>query len=188
MLTPRMSEGSMSEVNWMRWKPPPMERANAAASVVLPTPGTSSISRCPRASRPMTASRMTSGLPTSARATLSSRRRISSTAPVILRSYFTPREVFGADRQPGDAHAERPHGVGDGVGERRRSADRAALAHPLDAARHERRRRLQVADLERRHVTGLRPGVVHERRREQLAIAVVDDRLQQRLAEALGHR
>ena len=36
----------------MRWKPPPIERASAAASVVLPTPGTSSISRWPRASEP----------------------------------------------------------------------------------------------------------------------------------------
>src|SRR5256886_487550 len=43
--TPRISDGSMSEVNWMRWKPAPMDRASAAASVVLPTPGTSSISR-----------------------------------------------------------------------------------------------------------------------------------------------
>ena len=43
--TPRMSEGSMSDVNWMRWKPAPIERASAAASVVLPTPGTSSIRR-----------------------------------------------------------------------------------------------------------------------------------------------
>src|SRR5438045_8963942 len=31
MLTPMTSEGSMSEVNWMRWKPTPMERASAAA-------------------------------------------------------------------------------------------------------------------------------------------------------------
>jgi hypothetical protein len=34
----------MSEVNWMRWKRPPMERASAAASVVLPSPGASSMS------------------------------------------------------------------------------------------------------------------------------------------------
>src|SRR5204863_4574058 len=30
--TPRMSDGSMSEVNWMRWNFPPMDRPRAAAS------------------------------------------------------------------------------------------------------------------------------------------------------------
>ena len=37
----------MSGVNWMRRKLQPMEREIARASIVLPTPGTSSISRCP---------------------------------------------------------------------------------------------------------------------------------------------
>ncbi len=74
MLTPMTSDGSISEVNWMRWKLAPMERASAAASVVLPTPGTSSIKRCPRARRPTTANRTTSGFPTRARLTLASRR------------------------------------------------------------------------------------------------------------------
>ena len=46
--TPSTSEGSMSEVNWMRWNEAPMDRASPEASVVLPTPGTSSIRRCPR--------------------------------------------------------------------------------------------------------------------------------------------
>src|SRR3990170_2624568 len=80
MLTPMTSDGSMSEVNWMRGKPARMERAGAAASVVLPTPGTSSIRRCPRARRPTTASRTTSGLPTRARLTLASSRWIKSSA------------------------------------------------------------------------------------------------------------
>src|SRR6266850_245148 len=78
MLTPITSEGSMSEVNWMRWKPAPMERARAAASVVLPTPGTSSMRMWPRASRPTTASRTASGLPTRARLTLASSLRMRS--------------------------------------------------------------------------------------------------------------
>ena len=85
--TPSTSEGSMSEVNWMRWKPPPIDRASAAASVVLPTPGTSSMSRWPRAMSPTTASRTASGLPTRARDTLSSRRRIRS-SDVIMKSYY----------------------------------------------------------------------------------------------------
>src|SRR6266536_5597791 len=80
MLTPMTSDGSMSEVNCIRGKAAPMDRASAAASVVLPTHGTSSMRRCPRASRPTTASRMTSGLPTSARLTLCSSLRIRSVA------------------------------------------------------------------------------------------------------------
>src|SRR5215813_9757208 len=78
MLTPITSEGSMSEVNWIRWKPAPMERASAAASVVFPTPGTSSMRRWPRARRPTTASRITWGLPTNARPTFCSSLRIRS--------------------------------------------------------------------------------------------------------------
>ncbi len=83
--TPRMSEGSMSEVNWMRWNFPPIERASAAASVVLPTPGTSSIKRWPRASNPTTASRTASGLPTTQRPMFASNRRtISESVPMGL--------------------------------------------------------------------------------------------------------
>ena len=47
MLTPVTSLGSISGVNWMRRKVQPMLRAMARANIVLPTPGTSSINRCP---------------------------------------------------------------------------------------------------------------------------------------------
>src|SRR5437016_788356 len=63
MVTPTTSLGSMSEVNWMRWKLESTLRASACASVVLPTPGTSSISRCPRASKQARERRSTSDLP-----------------------------------------------------------------------------------------------------------------------------
>src|SRR5580658_8161275 len=63
MVTPSTSLGSMSLVNCSRWKPQATARANAWASVVLPTPGTSSISRCPRASKQTIESRTTSGFP-----------------------------------------------------------------------------------------------------------------------------
>src|SRR5712691_3152754 len=63
MVTPRTSLGSMSEVNWRLWKLESTLRASACASVVLPTPGTSSISRCPRASRQASDRRSTSDLP-----------------------------------------------------------------------------------------------------------------------------
>ncbi len=42
-----MSDGSRSAVAWTRWNEPPSERAKARASVVLPLPGTSSMSAWP---------------------------------------------------------------------------------------------------------------------------------------------
>src|ERR1700754_4223115 len=47
----------------MRLHRPPTLRARQRASVVLPRPGTSSISRCPSASRAASAIRISSGLP-----------------------------------------------------------------------------------------------------------------------------
>ena len=72
--TPVTSEGSRSGVNWMRWKVQAVERASARASMVLPTPGTSSSSRWPRQSRVTSASRASWDLPMMTRSTLSSRR------------------------------------------------------------------------------------------------------------------
>ncbi len=68
MLVPTTSEGSRSEVNWMRWNEQWNEFASACASVVLPTPGTSSTSRWPLASIATMARRMTSSLPRMTRA------------------------------------------------------------------------------------------------------------------------
>ena len=61
--TPVTSLGSRSGVNWMRRTEQSSERASALASIVLPTPGTSSMSRWPSASSTVSASRTTSGLP-----------------------------------------------------------------------------------------------------------------------------
>ena len=65
-------------------------------------------------------------------------------------------------------------------------ADRAGLAAALDAERIARAQRRGVRQLERRQVVGARHGVVHERRRHELAAVVVDRAFQQRLADALG--
>src|SRR3954470_23804471 len=62
----------------MRWKVPPIERARGRASVVFPTPGTSSISRWPRAQRAITAWRITPAFPRSTRAMLASSAATSS--------------------------------------------------------------------------------------------------------------
>src|SRR4051812_21235379 len=64
MELPRMSAGNRSLVNCSRRDCKPSARASARASVVLPTPGTSSISRCPRASRQATARLMACSFPT----------------------------------------------------------------------------------------------------------------------------
>src|SRR3954464_5764699 len=58
-----MSAGSMSLVNWMRWNWRPSVRASTWARVVLPTPGRSSISRWPPASRHASARRTCCSLP-----------------------------------------------------------------------------------------------------------------------------
>src|SRR5207245_2378579 len=64
--------------------------------------------------------------------------------------------------------------------------DRAPLAHALDAPGRHGRRRFQVPNLGRRHVVRLRQRVVHQRRREELAVVAVDDAFEQRLADPLG--
>ena len=64
MEKPVMSLGVMSGVNCMRLNEQSSDRARALASVVLPTPGTSSISTWPRQIRAMSMSSMASSLPT----------------------------------------------------------------------------------------------------------------------------
>ena len=58
-----MSLGSRSGVNWIRRAAPSIERASALASIVLPTPGTSSMSTWPSASSTVRVSLIASGLP-----------------------------------------------------------------------------------------------------------------------------
>src|SRR6266446_5505255 len=96
------------------------------------------------------------------------------------------QERLCADRESRHAHPEAAHGVGDGVGDRSGGADRAPLAHALDAPGRHGRRRFQVPNLGRRHVVRLRQRVVHQRRREELAVVAVDDAFEQRLADPLG--
>ena len=69
MEKPVISEGVMSGVNCMRLNEQSSERAIADTSVVLPTPGTSSISTWPRQSSAMKSSSTASCLPTTTRPT-----------------------------------------------------------------------------------------------------------------------
>ncbi len=72
------------------------------------------------------------------------------------------------------------------VGHRGGGRDDAALAHALDAEGVDRGGEVHVDDLERRHLVGARQGIVHQRAGEELPRVVVDQRLAQRAAEALG--
>ena len=75
-------------MNWIRWNVPPIDVAKARASVVFPTPGTSSMSRWPRAMSAMTAWRIAVGLPRITRAMFASSAATSS-AGVVSRSRGT---------------------------------------------------------------------------------------------------
>ena len=84
--TPVTSLGSRSGVNCTRRTVQSIERASALASIVLPTPGTSSMSRWPSASSTTSARRTTSGLPSTTCSMLSRIRpadscRTSRSAP-----------------------------------------------------------------------------------------------------------
>src|SRR5579872_654145 len=59
-LTPVTSDGRRSGVNWSRENEQSSERASAFASIVFPTPGKSSMIRCPSATRQSTTSRSVS--------------------------------------------------------------------------------------------------------------------------------
>ena len=90
MVVPVMSEGRRSGVNCMRQYSPESERARERASMVLPTPGTSSISRCPPLIRAITASSTSASFPLMTRRTLSARARArwhdaSKTSPETMK-------------------------------------------------------------------------------------------------------
>src|SRR5207244_27926 len=77
-LTPVTSDGSRSGVNWMREKEQSSERASALASIVFPTPGKSSMIRCPSLTRHRTQRRSVSAGAWMTFARLSASRRTTS--------------------------------------------------------------------------------------------------------------
>src|SRR6202453_2600379 len=76
--------------------------------------------------------------------------------------------------------------IGEGVDDRRWRSDRARFATALDAERIGRANRLDRVDLERGQVVGARHAIVHEARRQELAVIVVMRAFEQRLAHALS--
>ena len=143
-LTPVTSVGSRSGVNWIRRNEQSIERAIALASIVLPTPGTSSIRRCPSATSAASASRISGCLPWTTFSTFCSMTRkpsanrcqssVGSRASnctsgdrrrtILLRS--TSRVGPGFLRHPAQADGR--------VGPRRGKVMEAAAAHPLPDA------------------------------------------------------
>jgi len=102
-LTPVMSLGSRSGVNWIRRTEPSMDRASALASMVLPTPGTSSMSRCPSASRTISASLTASDLPSMTDSTAVPTCRAVPTSSSSARALFgtpLPRPVSSTKSPP----------------------------------------------------------------------------------------
>src|SRR6185437_16640233 len=75
--------------------------------------------------------------------------------------------------------------VGYRIDHRRRRRDRARLAAAFDAERIGGRFRFGQPDRERRQVVRVRHRVIHERTCDQLAVLVVNDAFEQRLADAL---
>lgn len=95
-----ISLGKRSLVNWMRRKVPATLRARAAASVVLPTPGTSSNNRCPPAIKVSTARSTTCGLPHNARSQFVRNAAANSAAALALRGWFRALSKGGLARSP----------------------------------------------------------------------------------------
>src|SRR5262249_4115074 len=77
--------------------------------------------------------------------------------------------------------------VTDRIGDRHRRRGRAPLAQPFAAERVERRRRVQMDERDVRDVARRRHQIVHQRSRQQLALAVIGETLEQAAAYAL-HR
>src|SRR5215216_4642092 len=87
--TPVTSDGSRSGVNWIRENEQSTDRASALASMVFPTPGKSSMIRCPSAIRQRAASRSVSAGACTTRATLAAIPAIASLDAVGSRAPST---------------------------------------------------------------------------------------------------
>src|SRR5207249_7284483 len=119
----------------------------------------------------------------SARTDVDGAARLRGTAtPSVLDQ---PPEPIGVERHLTHPHPERRERIVDRLGDERRHGDGAGFPYPLDTERVERRRRLDVADLDLGDLERGRHQEVHERRGERLAGVVVDDALVERAADAL---
>src|SRR5256885_10869086 len=129
-----MSLGTRSGVHWMRLKLRSSERATERASVVFPTPGTSSRRTWPSTSRAPSSCSVTSRFPTTTAPTCSTRRSVA------LRTVRVTRELCGLQfsdggsvpRWPTPDHARRDERDGEaheGADSMQGEHDRILLAH-----------------------------------------------------------
>src|SRR5947209_1292743 len=152
MLTPVTSAGSRSGVNCSRSKAQPRERDSDLASMVLPTPGTSSISTWPRLSMAITHSSISASLPTSTRLTFRTMRSPkAATLPFSIGfpppglMFYLPKDNVAVryslprDRQPGEPAqpttqraARKHHDVVDKEGDHVRGVGRPGIPHQAD--------------------------------------------------------
>src|SRR3989337_1960995 len=95
-------------------------------------------------------------------------------------------EPRGRQRHVEMRDPERGQRVDGGVDDGGRDADAAGLAHALGPERVARRGRAGLLDQDVRHLVGARNRVVHERAGQELAVTVVDHRLEERLPQPLG--
>src|SRR5215831_16868870 len=86
-----------------------------------------------------------------------------------------------------DRDAERGKGIVDGVDDRRRRADGAALAQPFGLGDGRWRQRLEMMDFDRWDFPRGRRQIIRQAGRENVAGLVVDDLLEQRIGDALGN-
>src|SRR3954468_7056325 len=103
MATPVTSLGNRSLVNWMRENAQSMDRAIEYARVVLPTPGKSSISRCPPATRQTITWLMTSSFPRIDSRMLARRRSNACFAPAIW-LFWTKSLIASAYHETHETH------------------------------------------------------------------------------------
>src|SRR3990170_4678191 len=107
---------------------------------------------------------------------------------VSIRVGSTPVPEGGPEPRGRQRHVEmrdpeRGQRVDGGVDDGGRDADAAGLAHALGPERVARRGRAGLLDQDVRHLVGARNRVVHERAGQELAVTVVDHRLEERLPQ-----
>src|SRR5262249_3531609 len=86
-----------------------------------------------------------------------------------------------------DRDAERREGIVDGVDDRRRRADGAALAQPFGLGDGRWRQRLEMMDFDRWDFPRGRRQIIRQACRENIAGLIVDDLLEQRVGDGLGN-
>src|SRR2546421_1075297 len=123
--TPVTSDGSRSGVNWMRENDASSERASTFASIVLPTPGKSSMIRCPSLTRQRTQSWSASSGACTTEARFSTIRLIVSAPPASAWTRSLPGSLTQQLLRP--------------VDDRRRDQALRGLLEPLLAAGRDER-------------------------------------------------